>query len=117
MPEQKDVEDMGGTMRLGLYQCRLKEGSLSREAYGSELIEERHRHRFEVNPRYVPDLIRGGLIPVGIWPSRGLVEIVEYKDHPWFVGCQFHPEFLSRPVRPHPLFREFVKAAVKKAET
>ena len=116
MPEQKDVEDMGGTMRLGLYQCRLKEGSLAKKAYGSEAIQERHRHRFEVNPRYVPDLMSAGMIPVGIWPARGLVEIMEFRDHPWFVGCQFHPELLSRPNKPHPLFRDFVGAAIARAE-
>ncbi len=116
MPEQKEVEDMGGTMRLGLYQCRLKDGSIARNAYGAEAIQERHRHRFEVNPRYVPDLTSGGMVPVGIWPARGLVEVMEFRDHPWFVGCQFHPEFLSRPNRPHPLFREFIGAAVKKSE-
>jgi CTP synthase len=115
MPEQKDVEDMGGTMRLGLYQCRLKEGSLSRRAYDADSVLERHRHRFEVNPRYVPDLTAAGMIPVGIWPARGLVEVMEYKDHPWFVGCQFHPEFLSRPNRPHPLFKGFVAAALERA--
>ena len=117
MPEQKDVEDMGGTMRLGLYQCRLKEGSLAKKAYGTEAIQERHRHRFEVNPRYVPDLMSAGMIPVGIWPARGLVEIMEFRDHPWFVGCQFHPELLSRPNKPHPLFRDFVAAAVRRVES
>ncbi len=115
MPEQKDVEDMGGTMRLGLYQCRLKEGSLARKAYGAEFVQERHRHRFEVNPRYVQELAEAGMIPVGIWPARGLVEVMELRDHPWFVGCQFHPELLSRPNRPHPLFRDFVAATVKRS--
>ena len=113
MPEQKDIEELGGTMRLGLYQCRLKEGSLARRAYDAESVLERHRHRFEVNPRYVPDLSAAGLVPVGIWPARGLVEIMELRDHPWFVGCQFHPELLSRPNRPHPLFRDFVAAALR----
>ncbi len=115
MPEQKDVEDLGGTMRLGLYQCRLKDGSLARKAYGTDSVLERHRHRFEVNPRYVPDLTAAGLVPVGIWPARGLVEVMEYTDHPWFLGCQFHPELLSRPNRPHPLFRDFVAAALGRA--
>ena len=114
MPEQKDIEELGGTMRLGLYQCRLKEGSLARRAYDAESVLERHRHRFEVNPRYVPDLSAAGLVPVGIWPARGLVEIMELRDHPWFVGCQFHPELLSRPNRPHPLFRDFVAAALRR---
>jgi CTP synthase len=114
MPEQKDVEDMGGTMRLGLYQCELREGSLARRAYAAETIEERHRHRFEVNPRYVQELAGAGLEPVGIWPARGLVEVMELKDHPWFLGCQFHPELLSRPYRPHPLFTDFIRAAVNR---
>lgn len=113
MPEQKDVEGMGGTMRLGLYPCRLREGSHARNAYDDELIQERHRHRFEVNPRYVPELTAAGLIPVGIWPARGLVEVMEFQGHPWFVGSQFHPELRSRPNRPHPLFSDFVAAALK----
>lgn len=112
MPEQKDVEDKGGTMRLGLYECALKEGTLSRKAYGQDTIFERHRHRFEVNPRYVASLAEAGLMPAGIWPTRGLVEIMELKDHPWFVGTQFHPELISRPNRPHPLFRDFVRACL-----
>ncbi len=112
MPEQKDLSEMGGTMRLGLYPCRLKEGSLARQAYGSELISERHRHRFEVNPLYVEDLDKAGLISVGIWPARGLVEVVEFRDHPWFLGTQFHPELLSRPNRPHPLFKGFIGASL-----
>ncbi|HHW18011.1 MAG TPA: CTP synthase [Firmicutes bacterium] len=116
MPEQKNVEDMGGTMRLGLYPCRLKEGSLARKAYGKEEVQERHRHRFEVNPRYVPELMKAGFFPVGIWPTRGLVEIMEFQGHPWFLGTQFHPELLSRPNRPHPLFRDFVKAALEYKE-
>jgi len=115
MPEQKDIEDKGGTMRLGLYQCRLREGSLARKAYEQEMTSERHRHRFEVNPRYVPDLMRAGLMPSGIWPTRGLVEVMEFQDHPWFLGTQFHPELLSRPNRPHPLFRDFVRAALDRA--
>lgn len=115
MPEQKDVEDMGGTMRLGLYQCRLKEGSLARKTYGTDAVHERHRHRFEVNPRYVPDLQAAGMIPVGIWPARGLVEIMEFRGHPFFMGTQFHPELVSRPNRPHPLFRGFIAAALTRA--
>ena len=116
MPEQKDVEGMGGTMRLGLYPCRLKEGSLAGKAYGVDSVQERHRHRFEVNPRYVADLQAAGMIPVGIWPARGLVEVMELRDHPWFLGTQFHPELLSRPNRPHPLFKGFVAAALSRAE-
>ncbi|HHX28788.1 MAG: CTP synthase [Bacillota bacterium] len=114
MPEQKEIEDMGGTMRRGLFECRLKEGSIARHAYGTGTIRERHRHRFEVNPRYVPELAASGLVPVGIWPARGLVEVMEFQGHPWFVGCQFHPELLSRPNRPHPLFAHFIGAALKR---
>ena len=113
LPEQKS--DMGGTMRLGLYDCRLKSGSKAHQAYKVDSVEERHRHRFEVNPRYVNDLNNSGLIPAGVWPARGLVEIMEIKDHPWFLGTQFHPEFLSRPNRPHPLFRDFIKAALERS--
>ncbi|HHW26205.1 MAG TPA: CTP synthase [Firmicutes bacterium] len=112
MPEQKGVSDMGGTMRLGLYPCRLKDGSLAKQTYGVDMINERHRHRFEVNPLYVEELNRVGLLPVGIWPARGLVEVMEFKDHPWFLGTQFHPELLSRPNRPHPLFKGFVGASL-----
>ena len=113
MPEQKEIVDMGGTMRRGLFPCKLKEGSITRKAYGAEVIHERHRHRFEVNPRYVPELAASGLVPVGIWPMRGLVEVMEFQGHPWFVGCQFHPELLSRPNRPHPLFAGFIGAALR----
>lgn len=116
MPEQLDKEDKGGTMRLGLYPCRISEGTVAMRAYGTDLVRERHRHRFEVNPKYVDKLKEAGLIPSGIWPERGLVEIMERHDHPWFLGTQFHPEFLSRPARPHPLFREFVAAALRYKE-
>ncbi|MBE3520223.1 MAG: CTP synthase [Firmicutes bacterium] len=116
MPEQVDQENKGGTMRLGLYPCRIAPGTLAMQAYGTDLVRERHRHRFEVNPNYVEKLRDAGLIPSGIWPDRGLVEIMERSDHPWFVGTQFHPEFLSRPARPHPLFREFVAAALEYKE-
>ena len=114
MPEQKNLSDMGGAMRLGLYPCRLKVGSLARQAYGQEMVNERHRHRFEVNPLYVEDLNEAGLLSVGIWPARGLVEVFEFKDHPWFVATQFHPELLSRPNRPHPLFKDFIGASLDK---
>lgn len=112
MPEQKDIEDMGGTMRLGAYPCKLSEGSFSYKAYGKELIYERHRHRYEFNNMYKKELVEAGLSVVGISPDEKLVEIVEIHNHPWFVGVQFHPEFKSRPNRPHPLFKDFVKAAV-----
>jgi len=105
------VDALGGTMRLGKYPCALKEGSLSREAYATELVEERHRHRFEVNPEYVPQLEERGLRVTGASPDGKFVEMVELEGHPWFVGCQFHPEYKSRPSAPHPLFRSFVAAA------
>ena len=112
MEEQKGVEDMGGTMRLGAYPCELVEGSRSRRAYGRPLIHERHRHRFEFNNEYLDRFEAKGLRVAGICPGRNLVEIVEMADHPWFVGVQFHPEFTSRPVKSQPLFRDFVAAAL-----
>lgn len=113
LPEQKEIEDLGGTMRLGLYPCKLAPGSKAQEAYGNGLIYERHRHRYEFNNEYRDALKRAGYIFSGTSPDGRLVEIVELKDHPWFVGCQFHPEFTSRPNRPHPLFRDFVAAALR----
>lgn len=110
MPDQKDVE-MGGTMRLGLWECRLKGGSKVAAAYDAETVFERHRHRFEVNNGYLDPLADHGLIVSGASPDGRLPEIMEYTDHPFFVGVQFHPEFRSRPNRPHPLFVAFVKAA------
>jgi CTP synthase len=103
----------GGTMRLGSYPCRIEEGSLASEAYNKKLISERHRHRYEFNNAYLEQLGAVGLTYSGTSPDKGLVEIVELKDHPWFLGCQFHPEFRSKPREPHPLFREFIKASVK----
>jgi len=114
LPEQKDIEELGGTMRLGLYPCKLTEGTLTYSAYQDELIYERHRHRYEFNNEYRETLTKKGLVISGVSPDDRLVEIIELKDHPWFVGTQFHPEFKSRPNRPHPLFREFVRAALKK---
>jgi len=111
MDSQQDVEDLGGTMRLGLYAARLAEGSHSRRLYGEELIYERHRHRYEVNNRYRSDLEDAGLVLAGISPDEQLVEIIELPDHPFFVASQFHPEFKSRPDDPHPLFRGFMEAA------
>jgi CTP synthase len=108
----QDLRSMGGTMRLGAYPCRLSEGSKARAAYGTELIFERHRHRYEVNPRFRRKLEDAGLVCSGESPDRTLVEIVEIADHPWFVTCQFHPEFKSRPDHAHPLFRDFVGAAL-----
>lgn len=104
--------DMGGTLRLGAYPCVLKPGTLASEAYRAEEISERHRHRYEYNNDYRQQLEKGGLIVSGTSPDNNLVEIVEIEDHPWFLGCQFHPEFKSKPMRPHPLFRDFIKAAL-----
>jgi CTP synthase len=114
MPDQADVADKGGTMRLGLYPARLEEGSLVRAAYGTELAYERHRHRFEVNNAYRDRLAAGGMRFSGVSPDGRLVEYIELRDHPWFVGTQAHPELKSRPNRPHPLFRDFVAAAAER---
>jgi CTP synthase len=105
------VDALGGTMRLGKYPCNLKEGSLAREAYGVEFVEERHRHRYEANPEYIPQLEERGFRVTGLSPDGKFVEIVELENHPWFLGCQFHPEYKSRPGAPHPLFRSFIAAA------
>ena len=110
----QDLESLGGTMRLGAYPCRLAPGTKAAAAYGAELIYERHRHRYEVNPRLRTRLEDAGLICSGESPNGQLVEIVELADHPWFVAGQFHPEFKSRPDRPHPLFRDFVGAALER---
>ncbi|MEC0244963.1 CTP synthase [Paenibacillus chitinolyticus] len=111
LPEQKDIENLGGTMRLGLYPCKLAEGSLAMQCYNDELVYERHRHRYEFNNEYREMIESAGLRISGTSPDGRLVEIVELPDHPWFLAVQFHPEFTSRPNRPQPLFREFVKAA------
>ncbi len=113
MLDQHDIEDMGGTMRLGVYPCKIKKGSKAYEAYGEELIYERHRHRYEFNNHYKDMIEENGMIISGISPDERLVEIVELdgKEHPWFVAGQFHPEFKSRPTRSHPLFRDFIKAS------
>lgn len=116
MPDQHDVEDMGGTMRLGLYPCKLEEESISRNAYQKEVIYERHRHRYEFNNHYREAIEDKGMLLSGLSPDERLVEIVEVPDHPWFVGVQFHPEFKSRPNRPHPLFVSFIKAALENKE-
>ena len=115
MEEQRRVSDLGGTMRLGGYACELLEGSIARRAYGEPQIRERHRHRYEFNNDYRERFEKAGLRPSGFCVGRDLVEIVELEDHPWFVGVQFHPEFTSRPVRPQPLFRDFVRAAVERS--
>jgi CTP synthase len=112
LPEQKDVEDLGGTMRLGAQAVELAGGTRTREVYDNEeMISERHRHRYEVNNAYRQRLVDAGLVVSGTFQEGRLVEIVELPEHPWFVASQFHPEFKSRPTRPAPLFREFVGAA------
>ena len=111
LPEQKRIEKKGGTMRLGLYPCRLNSSSLIKEAYNQELIYERHRHRYEFNNSYRSLIQSNGMIFSGLSPDERLVEVIELPDHPWFLGCQFHPELKSRPNRPSPLFRDFVKAS------
>lgn len=113
LEEQKKVVNLGGTMRLGAYPCTLLKGSKASEAYNKQNISERHRHRFEFNNEYRGILEKKGMIFSGTSPDKALVEIVELKDHPWFVSCQFHPEFKSRPVAPHPLFKDFIKASIK----
>jgi CTP synthase len=112
MPDQKNVNELGGTMRLGSYPCKITTGTLAFSAYKEELVNERHRHRYELNNKYRKDLENAGMAISGIYMEKNLAEIIELKDHPWFVGCQFHPEFKSRPDRPHPLFREFISAAI-----
>jgi CTP synthase len=116
MIEQQGVTDKGGTMRLGSYPCRLKPGTKAAAAYGTTEIGERHRHRFEFNNRYLERFTRAGLVVSGVWPKRGLVEIIELKQHPWFLATQFHPEFRSKPLAPHPLFRDFIGAALRRAK-
>ncbi len=112
LPEQKDIEDLGGTMRLGAQAVEVADDTRTREIYGEAVVHERHRHRYEVNNHYRPTLIENGLVVSGTFQEGRLVEIVELPDHPWFVASQFHPEFKSRPTRPAPLFREFVGAAL-----
>jgi CTP synthase len=118
LPEQKEVEDLGGTMRLGAQAVELGEGTHTREMYGDEpVISERHRHRYEVNNAFRQQLVAAGLVVSGTFQEGRLVEIVELPDHPWFVASQFHPEFKSRPTRPAPLFREFVAAALQRSRS
>ncbi|MBA3538859.1 MAG: CTP synthase [Deltaproteobacteria bacterium] len=112
MPDQRGVTDKGATMRLGAYPCKLKAGTRAAEAYGSLEISERHRHRWEINNNYRDGLERNGMVLSGMSPDNRLVEMIELPNHPYFVGCQFHPEFKSRPSAPHPLFSRFVKAAL-----
>ncbi len=112
LPDQEGVEELGGTLRLGLYPCKLEEGTKAYEAYKVDSIEERHRHRYEFNNQYREQMEKAGFIFSGTSPDGRFVEIVEIADHPWFVACQFHPEFTSRPTRPQPLFNSFVEAAL-----
>ena len=117
MPDQHGVKDKGATMRLGAYPCSLSQGSLAAEVYGTNEISERHRHRYEVNNAYREELEKNGLVLSGLSPDKRLVEMVELRDHPYFLGCQFHPEFKSRPHAPHPLFVRFIEAALNRATT
>jgi CTP synthase len=115
LPEQQDVVDLGGTMRLGVYPCRLVAGTLAHRLYGEEVIYERHRHRYEFNNAYRQPFVASGYTISGSSPDGRLVELVELQGHPFFTACQYHPEFLSRPGRPHPLFRGLVEAAQQRA--
>jgi CTP synthase len=114
MPEQRGVDELGGTMRLGAYPCRIVPETLAARIYGRSEVSERHRHRYEVSPEYRERLEAAGLVLSGISPDGRLVEIIEYPEHPWFVACQFHPEFQSTPFEPHPLFRSYIGAAVRR---
>ena len=113
LPEQKDIEDLGGTLRLGLYSCSIKEGTLAQDVYGKAEIEERHRHRYEFNNDYREQLEANGMVISGTSPDGRLVEMVEIPTNDFFIACQFHPEFLSRPNRPHPIFKSFIEASLK----
>lgn len=113
LPEQKDVEDLGGTLRLGLYPAKLQKDTKADQAYGEELVYERHRHRYEFNNEFREQFEAAGFKFSGTSPDGRLVEIIEIENHPWFLACQFHPEFISRPTRPQPLFREFIKASLE----
>jgi CTP synthase len=112
LPEQRALADKGGTMRLGLYPIVLEEGTRASRLYGQGIIQERHRHRYEVNNDYLQQLEKNGLKVSGVWAEKQLVEMIEVPDHPYFVAGQFHPEFRSRPWQPHPLFAGFVRAAL-----
>jgi CTP synthase len=113
MAEQKGVKDKGGTMRLGAWPCEIKAGTLASRIYGAASISERHRHRYEFNPKYTAQFEKKGMMVSGVNRKIKLPEMLEIKGHPWFVGVQFHPEFKSRPLLPHPLFFSFVAAAIK----
>jgi CTP synthase len=113
MDEQRSITDKGGTMRLGTYECIIEPNTRAFEIYSKKVIGERHRHRYEFNMEFRGNLGAKGLKPGGLSPDGKLVELVEYSDHPWFVGCQFHPEFKSRPMEPHPLFASYIGACVE----
>jgi CTP synthase len=115
--KRDETSAKGGTMRLGAYSCNLKEGTLAHQAYKALEISERHRHRYEFNNKYKDQFVEKGFQVSGVSPSGELVEIIEYEDHPWFLGCQFHPEFKSRPMDPHPLFREFIRASLQNRQS
>ena len=117
LPSQGSLEGKGGTMRLGAYLCDLKKGSLAYKAYGSDQVKERHRHRYEFNNHYLNTFFESGMTMSGIYPEENLVEIMELRDHPWFLATQFHPEFKSRPTAPHPIFRDFIKAALENKDS
>ena len=116
MADQADIQDMGGTQRLGLYPCKVENGTKAHEAYGQNLVEERHRHRYEFNNEYRDILSEAGLVFSGVSPDNKLVEIIELSDHPFYVASQFHPEFISRPERPQPLFDKFIEVAQANAK-
>jgi CTP synthase len=116
MSEQKSIKNMGATMRLGAYPCTIQSGTKAHEAYKTDYISERHRHRYEVNNKFRRTLSDHGMVFSGLSPDRELVEMIELPNHPWFLGCQFHPELKSRATAAHPLFREFVKASLKYSE-
>ncbi|NGX37361.1 MAG: hypothetical protein K1000chlam2_00515, partial [Chlamydiae bacterium] len=117
LSEQRDVKNLGGTMRLGAFQCSLQKGSKAHAAYGKEVISERHRHRYEFNNAFKEPLEEKGLILTGIMENDELCEIAEIKDHPWMLGVQYHPEFKSKPTKPHPLFRDFIAAAIQRGNS
>jgi len=111
--DQKAMDDKGGTMRLGAYPCVIKDDTFAYKAYKTNEISERHRHRYEVNNKYRKLLVEKGLVFSGLSPDENLVEMIEIKEHPWYLGCQFHPEFKSTPLKPHPLFVDFIKSAIE----
>ncbi|NLV88799.1 MAG: C26 family cysteine hydrolase domain-containing family, partial [Tissierellia bacterium] len=117
MPEQKDAEATNGSMRLGLYPCKIKEDTMAYKIYNDEIIYERHRHKYEFNNEFRDRLAEEGLVISGLSPDERLVEMIELKDHPWFIGVQFHPEFKSRPTKAHPLFRDFIRASLEYQES